>query len=186
MGQHQVGAGALQLGPRPFAHEGDARLTRVLEALQAPRLGQQGDRVCGAALGQVLCDLPLQLARLAAVLGELDRPEALGQGGEAAAGIDGGELGPVADQHQARRGPGGVAGEALERASRHHRGLVDHDHRSGGDGVLSPLDPAQQERGGLGGDARLALQQVGRLALPGERRAPALPSARTPRSRRPG
>ena len=60
-------------------------------------------------------------------------------------------------------------GESFQCAGRHHRGLVHHDDAAGGDGVvLSPLDPTQDQGGGLRWDARLALEDVCRLALPGD------------------
>ena len=129
-------------------------------------------------------DPPLQLARLAAVLGQLDRPEAIGERGEAAARVDRRKLGAVADEHHARRAPGGRVDQALERARRHHRGLVHDDHRARRDGVLlSALDPAQQERGGLRRDAR---PRAGARRPPGparRRRSPGHPSARRRRAR---
>ena len=65
---------------------------------------------------------------LAAVLGELERAEPVGQPGEGAAGVDLGELARVADEHHLRSSALRVGEELFELAGADHGGLVDHDH----------------------------------------------------------
>ena len=65
---------------------------------------------------------------LAAVLGELAGAEAEAEGAEAAAGVDGGQLPVIADQHYLHAGLLGVVQEAGELAGAEHAGLVHHQH----------------------------------------------------------
>ena len=132
-------------------------------------LGEEGERLAGTPLGQALGDLTLQVRALATVLGELGRSQSIGERGEAAGRVDRRQLGAVADQDQAARSAGPPRREPLERARRHHRGLVADDHRAGGDRlVVTARDAIEQQRRRLRRDAGVALQDVGGLALPGD------------------
>jgi len=65
---------------------------------------------------------------LAAVLGELDRLETHGEGGEGAAGVDLGELVMVADEDDLGAVSVGVVEETGQLAGADHGRFVDHDH----------------------------------------------------------
>ena len=153
----------------PRRHEGRAGVARVLETGEASVLGEEGERLAGTPLGEALGDLTLQVRALATVLGELGRAQSIAERGEAAGRVDRRQLGAVADQDQPGAAPGCLAREPLERARRHHRGLVADDHRAGGNRLLVPArDAIEQERRRLRRDAGVALQDVGGLALPGD------------------
>ena len=66
---------------------------------------------------------------LAAVLDQLAGAEAEPEGAEAAAGVDGGQLPVIADQHHLGLGLVGVLEEAGQLAAAEHAGLIDHQHR---------------------------------------------------------
>jgi hypothetical protein len=64
-------------------------------------------------------------------LGQLDRSEPVGQGGECAAGFDRGELALVADQDDLRSRMVGVVEQCCELARANHPGLVDNHDDAG-------------------------------------------------------
>jgi hypothetical protein len=81
---------------------------------------------------------------LAAVLGQLAGAEAEPEGAEAAAGVDGGQLPVVTDQHHLGLGAVGVLQEPGELAAAQHAGLIDHQHRPGVQLLLSSVEVAQE------------------------------------------
>jgi len=66
---------------------------------------------------------------LPAVLGQLGGAQAETEGAEAAAGVDGGQLPVIADQHDLGLGLLGVIQETGQLAAAEHAGLVHHQHR---------------------------------------------------------
>jgi hypothetical protein len=76
--------------------------------------------------------------------------EAEAQGTEAAAGLDGGELAVVADQHHLGAGPLRMAEQGGELAGGDHGGLVDHQHRPVVQLLPSMLEVEQEPVDGAG------------------------------------
>ncbi|MDP9335295.1 MAG: hypothetical protein M3Q30_18590 [Actinomycetota bacterium] len=83
-------------------------------------------RVAGAEFGK---RFSFDRVSLSMVAGESDRVGPLREGGERAAGFDGGELVVVADEDDLRLSSGGMVQEAAEFSGADHRGFVDNDDR---------------------------------------------------------
>ncbi len=97
---------------------------------------------------------PLVRVGLASVLGQRDRWDAVGDGGEGAAGVDLGELAGVADQDEL--GPGVVGGvdEAGEVAGADHGGFVDDEHGAFVEEGPPGVEDADDAVDGLGAGCR--------------------------------
>jgi hypothetical protein len=113
----------------PVADQGAVAVVSGLERLDAVVLGVGGDRLLEVA-GADVVDCPL-LPRLdlPAVHRQLGRAEAEAQGAEAAAGLDGGELAVVADQHHLDPRLLCMLEEGGELPGGDHGRLIHHQHR---------------------------------------------------------
>jgi hypothetical protein len=121
---------------------------------------------------------------LAAVLGQLAGAEAEAEGAEAAAGVDGGQLPVIADQHHLGPGLLSVVEETGELAAAEHAGLVHYQHGPlvellaavvevaqepvAGGHLLEPLGLQGDGRdpGGGGGEGPVAVQLPGMAGYP--------------------
>src|SRR5271165_6666910 len=138
----------------------------------------------------------LQLGALAPVLGQLSRAKTVGEAGEGAARIDGGELVTIADKNQTAPALAYLLDKGEQRPGRHHPCLVDDDdsasrdraallaelfgrrsrgdcsgssrvgHDTRGDGKVLALQARQDPGGRLRADASLHFEDLSRLALP--------------------
>ena len=111
----------------------------VIDETLSQRVGVVGghDPAVGVVGGDGLGDVPvaevvegvaLPFVDLASVVDQHRGVGALGEGPERSAGVDLGELGDVADQHQLRPRRRRVTRERVESAGADHPGLVDNHH----------------------------------------------------------
>ena len=163
VGEHDR-AGEVVLGGLPPVGEqpllGDCWLLFDVEAAAAGGVGEVG---LGVAVAEVLECVAFERVVLAAVLGEVDRAEPVAEGGEEAAGADGGQLLRVADQD---RLPLGLLDEVEQRrqhARLGHAGLVDDQHAAVRQAALG-LGVEQEPVHGAGGDAGACGELVGGAA----------------------
>ena len=98
--------------------------------------GEEPERERGVAVVELGECVAFDWVAVAAVLGEADRVEPLGEGGEDAAGFDRGELVVVTDQDDLGVGAAGVVDEPCELAGADHGGFVDHHDRAAGEAGL--------------------------------------------------
>ena len=90
---------------------------------------------------------------LAAVLGEVQRFDASGDGGEGPSGVDFGELAGVADEDELGVGSVGFVDEAGELAGADHSGFVDDEHGSPVELEVPGGELVERAVDGLGVDA---------------------------------
>ena len=119
------------VGLPPVGDQGAVAVVAGLERSDAVMLGVGGDRLLQVAGADVVDGPLLPGLDLPAVDGQLGGAQAEAEGAEAAAGLDGGELAVVADQHHLGPRPLGMAEQGGELAGGDHGGLVHHQHRSG-------------------------------------------------------
>jgi hypothetical protein len=128
------------VGLPPVGHQGAVAVVAGVERADAVVLGVGGDRLLQVAGADVVDGALLPGLDLATVDGQLAGAQAQAEGAEAAAGLDGGELAVVADQHHLGARPLGVAEQGGELSGGDHGGLVHHQHRP-----RIQLDPAVLE-----------------------------------------
>jgi hypothetical protein len=121
--------GRVEAGDVPPALEQPlSGLERVVVDVQPAALGGVGEVGLGVAAAQAGERLPFRELVLAAVLGQLERAELLGQGWVEAAGADGRELGGVADQDRLSLRALDELEDRCEHACFGHARLVDDEH----------------------------------------------------------
>src|SRR6266540_892325 len=117
--------------------------------------------LCLAAGAEQDGDLLAELGLLAVVAAELAGAEALAEGAEGAAGVNGGELFVVADHDELGVGAAGVGEQAGEFAGAEHGGFVEDDDGVGVEAFAAVGELAEQGVDGWGGQADLLFELVG-------------------------
>jgi hypothetical protein len=95
-----------------------------------------------------LDDAAVELALLAADLGQPRRLDQVGEVAEEASGADGADLARVADQHQLAAAGLGELGQLRRVEGRRRRGFVDHDHGAAGERLRLQQPPTRRRGGG--------------------------------------
>jgi len=124
----------------------------VAVGIQAPH------RQLGVPVAQRGDDEPLLGVALAAVLHQLDHPDAPGQGGQQAAGVDGRKLLGIADQDHLGPGPSHLVGQVGHEPSAQHPRLIDHEDIAGPQTAPPGLEGVVEGVSGGRGDPRARLQ----------------------------
>ena len=184
LGDHQRPAG-VALRP-PVRDQALAQLRGVVADFDPAGLVVALHRLARGAVAREPQRVALPLQLLAAVLLELDHGQAREQSAERAAGADRLQLAVVADEHQLDVESPHVVDEPGELARRHHRGLVDDQHRARRDrrGRTARRGPAAAPSRSCSGCRRSPAARARRGAR-ARRRTRAGRSPPTPRARRP-